>query len=51
MITHFQVEASGETGALAAALKAAGMHVWRDVDMGNLTGHEMRVSRINRSFG
>lgn len=40
MITHYahyQAEASGDTGALAAALRSAGMHVWRDVDMANLT--------------
>lgn len=37
MITHYQAEASGDTGALASALRNVGMHVWRDVDMGNLT--------------
>ena len=37
MITHFQAEAAGDTGTLAAALRNAGMHVWRDVDMQNLT--------------
>ena len=37
MITHFQSEAAGDTGALASALEHTGMHVWRDVNMRDLT--------------
>eukprot|EP00808_Paulinella_micropora_P031431 g43403.t1 len=41
-LSHMQVEASGDVGTLAAALKAHGAAVWRDMDAINLTEEVMR---------